>query len=148
MITSGPSGAMSSSQASVGSGSPGCSSASQPLRYAPAAPRAAASRRIACDDVVRVARGDRPDVDDPVGQRDGLHQRMAVCLNESRHDTAGTDVDGSGVGADKSGHVRPVAHGDDPAVGDGERLGCGPRVVDGQYGSGDDEVCISHVQES
>ena len=44
--------------------------------------------------------------------------------------------------------VGPVAHGDDPAVGDRERLGGGPLLVDGQHGSGDDEICVGHVQQS
>ena len=60
---------------------------------------------------------------------------MTVCLNESRHHTAATeraDVDGFGAGADERGDLGAVADGDDPAVGDGERLGGGPRVIDGQ----------------
>ena len=73
---------------------------------------------------------------------------MTVCLNESRHDAAVADVDGLGVGAHEPGDIGPAADGDDPPVGDGERLGGGPRVVDGQYGSGDDDICIGHGQES
>src|SRR6516165_8745966 len=90
MITSGPSGAISSSQASVSSGSP-------------------------------------------------------FCSNESRHDAAIADIDGLGVGSYQAFDIGAGADGDDAAVGDGERLGRGARVVDGQYGSGDDEVCIGHL---
>jgi len=54
-----------------------------------------------------------------------------MCLNESRHDTTRTHVDGSGVGADEAGDIGAGADGDDAAVGDGERLGRGARVVDG-----------------
>ena len=57
----------------------------------------AAHRR---DDVVGVGQGDRPDVDDPVRQRQCLHQRMAMRLNESRHDAAVTEINRLGVGAD------------------------------------------------
>ena len=45
-----------------------------------------------------------------------------------------------------AGDVGPVAHRDDPAVGHGERLGGGPGVVDGQHGSGNDDVCGGHGQ--
>ena len=69
-------------------------------------------------------------------------------LNESRHDAAVTDIDGLGVGANERGDVGPATDGDDPAVGDGKRLGGGPGVVDGQYGSGDDDVCIGHGRKS
>ncbi len=48
-------------------------------------------------------------------------------------------------GADERGHLGPVAHGDDPAVGDGQRLGGGPGVVDGQDGSVHDDICGGHV---
>ena len=94
-----------------------------PLRHLPV------DRR---DDVVGVGDGDRADVDDPVRQRDGLHQRMAMCLNESRHDAAVTDVDGLGAGADQGGDVGAVPHRDDPPVGHGQRLSGGPLLVDGQ----------------
>ncbi|GLE52788.1 hypothetical protein ATCCBAA256_23490 [Mycobacterium montefiorense] len=73
---------------------------------------------------------------------------MTVCLDESRHHAAVADVDGLGVGADETGDFGPAADGDDPAVGDGERFGGGPRVVDGQDVSGNDEICIRHVQKS
>jgi hypothetical protein len=53
-----------------------------------------------------------------------------------------------GIGSDERGDVGPATDGDDPAVGDGERLDGGPGVVDGQYGSGDDEICVGHVQKS
>ena len=71
-----------------------------------------------------------------------------MCLNESRHDAAVADVDGLGVGADERGDIGAGADGDDPPVGDGERLGGGPGLVDGQYGPGDDEVCMRHRQGS
>ncbi len=71
---------------------------------------------------------------------------MTVCLDESRHDAAVADIDGLGVGADEVGDIGAGADGDDPAVGDGERLGRGPLVIDGQDGSGDDDICGSHVQ--
>ena len=67
-------------------------------------------------------------------------------LNESRHDAAVTDVDGPGVGAHEPGDIGAAADGNDAPVGDGERLGGGPRVVDGQDGSGDDDICGGHVQ--
>ena len=66
-------------------------------------------------------------------------------LNESRHDAAVAQVDGLGGGADERADLGSVAHGDDAAVGDGERLGGGPGVVDGQHGPGDDDIRIGHV---
>ena len=100
------------------------------------------------DDLVGVAHRDRPDVHQPIGQRDRLHQRMAMCLNESRHHAAVADIDGLGVRADESGHLGPVTDRDDPAVGHRQRLGGGPGVVDGQDGSGDDDVCSGHGHEA
>ena len=87
------------------------------------------------DDVVRVAHGDRPDVDHPVRQHDGLHQRMAVRLHESRHDAAVAYVDVLRPGADPALDIRPVTDGDDAAIGHRERLGGGSCVVDGENGS-------------
>ena len=66
-------------------------------------------------------------------------------LNEARHDAAAIDVERLGAGTDVLCDVGTSADGDDPAVGDGERLGRGPRLVDGQYGPGDDQVCGGHV---
>ena len=100
------------------------------------------------DDVVGVGDGNGANVDDAVRQRDGFHQRMTVCLNESRHHTAVADIDGLSVRADQRLDVGPIADGDDPPVGDGERLGGRPRIVDGQDGSGDDEVCVGHGQKA
>jgi hypothetical protein len=71
---------------------------------------------------------------------------MTVCLDESRHDAAVADIDGLGVGTDERGDVGPVTDGDDPAVGDGDCFRRGPLVIDGQDGSGDDDICGSHVQ--
>jgi hypothetical protein len=73
---------------------------------------------------------------------------MSVCLNESRHDTTIAHIDGLGVGAGEFGDLGAGSDGDDATVGDGERLGRGPRLVDGQDGSGNDEICIGHGQES
>lgn len=70
---------------------------------------------------------------------------MAVGFNESRHDAAVSDVDGLSVGAGEVGDLSTGADGDDAAVGDRERLGGGPRLVDGQDGSGHDEICLPHA---
>ena len=111
-------------------------------------PRVATSRAYRGDDLVGVADGDRPDVDHAVRQHDRLHQRMAVCLNESGHHAAVTDIDGLRCRA-RSGSRR--------------RLGRRPRrcgrptppaprrwagLVDGQDGSGDDEICGRHAADS
>ena len=136
MITSGPSGAMSSSQVRVGFRQ---SVLQQRVPAVEVGAGVFPARGLAADrldDVVGAADGDRADVDDPIRQRDGLHQRMAVGLNETRHDAAVTEVDGPGVGADERGDLGAVTHGDDPAVGHGERLGRGSAFVDGQNGSG------------
>ncbi|CFA96508.1 Uncharacterised protein [Mycobacterium tuberculosis] len=69
---------------------------------------------------------------------------MAVCLNKSWHDAPGTQIDDPGVGANQAGNLGPVTDGNDPAVGDRDRLGRWPRIVDGEHGSGHDEVCIGH----
>ena len=100
------------------------------------------------DHLAGVAQGDRPDVDQPIGQRDRFHQRMAMRLNETRHHTAVTEVDRLGIRSDEAGHLRPAAHRDDPAVGNSQRLGGGPGLVDGQHGSGDDDICGAHAQEA
>lgn len=136
---------MPSSQPSVGSGSP---SLQQRIPAVEVGAVGSAARDLGAhrgDDVVGAAHGDRADVDEAVGQGDGLHQRMAVGLNESRHDAAVTDVDGLGVGPDGVGDLGTSPDGDDPAVGHGERLGGGPGLVDGQDGSGHDEICLPHA---
>ena len=147
MMTSGLSGAMSSSQARFGSGRPDCSSASQPFQVgAGLSPFRdfVADRR---DNFVGSGDGDGPDVDDAVRQRDRLHQRMTVRLDESRHYAAVADIDGLGVGADEALDVGPVAHRDDAAIGYGKRLRRGPGLIDGQHGSGDDDICGGHGVE-
>ena len=68
------------------------------------------------DDIVGIADGDRPDVDHAVGQHDRLHQRMAMCLNESRHHTTITGIEHFGTGSDPSLDLGSIADGDDPAV--------------------------------
>ncbi|ORW04180.1 hypothetical protein AWC15_03790 [Mycobacterium lacus] len=50
--------------------------------------------------------------------------------------------------ARQRGHVGPVADGDDPAAGDGDGLGRGPRVVDGEHASGGNEISGGHGLKS
>ena len=50
-------------------------------------------------------------------------------------------------GPTRRGDLGAVADGDDPAVGHRERLSGGPLLVDGQYGSGDDEIGFGHVHK-
>ncbi len=69
---------------------------------------------------------------------------MPVRLDESRQHAPVTDVDGLGVGADELGDLVASADGDDAAVGDGQCLCGGSGVVDGQDGSGNDEICQRH----
>ena len=118
------------------------------MRYAPSASAPSDLATYGADDVVGVAQGYRPNVDEAVRQSDGLHQRMAVRLNEARHDAAVTEIDGLRVGTDELADLGPVAHGNDSAVGHGESLGGGPGVVDGQHGSGNDDICGGHGQRS
>jgi hypothetical protein len=43
--------------------------------------------------------------------------------------------------------VGPRADGDDPAVRHRERFGGGPGIVDGEYGSGEDEIGNGHERD-
>ena len=143
-MTSGVSGAIESSQASVGFGSPGCNSASQPFRYAPSAP---ARGNLVADrghDHVGVGHHHWPDVDETTAENHRLHQRMTVRLNQTRHHAAVTEVDGAGVRPDPRFDVGALPHRDDPPVGHGERLGGGQLLVDGENGSDEDHIGRGH----
>ena len=59
------------------------------------------------DDVVGAGHRDGPDVDEPVGQHDRLHQRMPVRLDEPGHHAAVAEFDDVGVGPDPRRSRRP-----------------------------------------
>ena len=90
------------------------------------------------DDVVGLGNRDRPDVDHPVRQRDRLHQRMPVRLDQTGQHASVADIDHLGVRPDQRLDVGPAADGGDSAVGYCHRLGGGLCVVDGQDCSVDD----------
>lgn len=77
------------------------------------------------DDVAGVGDRDRPDVHQPIRQRDRLHQRMPVRLDQSGQHAAVADVEDLGVGPDERIDVGVAADVDYPTVGHGQRFGGG-----------------------
>ena len=133
------------SQSSVGSGSPFCRSGSQPLRYAPSVSPLGHLGLDSSDDGAGVGDRHRPDVDQPIRQRDRLHQRVPMRLDQPRQRTAIADVDDVGVGPDERFDVGPAADGCYSTVGHCHRLRGGLCVVDGQNCSVDDKFGFGHT---
>jgi hypothetical protein len=79
--------------------------------------------------------------------RQAGHRRVDVRVLEPRRDGPPAQLDVAGSGTDATAHVPVAAHGDDPAVAHGQRLGPGPRGIGGEDATpGQDEIGVLLVR--